>query len=222
MTPKLGVLGLLTMIVSSIFEPRERPPATLHVPRATTELVLDGELEEPSWSAGAARTGIFVAPNGEPGRPHSEARFVWRGDTLYVALYAADRDIRASHAPADGPRWLDGDAFELTFSGEDGRVHITRIEISPDGTVTDAQRTTRGTWDYAWQSGARVGHDTDGTVNEPRDEDEEWVLEVAVPLSAIGVAAEAGARSVYDLRRCDWAPSGPRTCTSSTGVLELE
>lgn len=222
MTPKLGVLGLATILIAMLFEPRPRPAPSLRVPHATGDIALDGELDERTWIDHAARTGVFLAANGEPGRPHSEARFAWRGDTLYVALYAADSDIRASRAPADGPRWLEGDAFELVFSGANGSVHHTRIEVSPDGVVTDARRADRGPWDYRWQSGAKVGRDADGTMNDPRDDDEEWVLEVAIPLAAIGVPPERGARSAYELRRCDWAEKGPRTCTSSSGVLELE
>ena len=215
----VGLAALAAGVVTARSWPRSRAPereraavaqqTVLRVPRAHGPIVLDGELGDAAWLADSARTGDFLAPSGEPGRPHAEARFSWGDDRLYVALYAADSDIRAARVAPDGPLWL-GDTFELTFDSPDGQ---RRIDVAPDGTVTDARRTD-GAWDYAWQSGVQVARDADGTINEPSDEDEEWVLELAIPLRALGLDAREGARADLHVVRCDVVPRGPRRCTS--------
>src|SRR5947209_5470628 len=59
----------------------------LRVPRMKASIVLDGDMDDPGWQGAMARTGAFLAPNGTPARPYSDARLVWGDGHLYVALY---------------------------------------------------------------------------------------------------------------------------------------
>jgi len=63
-----------------------------------------------------------------------------------------------------------------------------------------------------------------GVLNDPSDEDEEWVVEAALPLMALGLAAAPGTRFSVAISRCDTpragagdsaAARGPRACWSS-------
>jgi hypothetical protein len=185
------------------------PVALLAVPRARGAIELDGEAGEVAWR-NAARTGTLRAADGTDGRPHAEARLTWSGDQLFVSLYAADRDIESPVSDADGPVWL-GDHFLLSFrTAKDERT----IDLSPRGVVTDARRRPGGAFDYAWQSGARVATDADGTLNDPSDEDEEWALEVALPLAALDLHGQAGERIGFSVRHCDRSGSSARACSS--------
>jgi hypothetical protein len=193
-----------------------RDATPVGVPRATGAIELDGRLSEAIWLGAATRTAIGA-------RPFSEARFAWGGDTLFVAFYAADSDIVTRAQRADDPVWLD-DAFRLTFSTEAGEKRV--IDVSPSGVVCDA-KSQGDAFDPGWQSGATVGHDVDGTPNDARDEDEEWVLELALPLRSLGLAPSAGSRTELALRRCDAssapgpAPRAP-ACAEWRGELVLE
>ena len=183
------------------------------VPRAATPVVIDGETNDPAWLAapGPLRTGVFEFAGGAPGRPFSEARLLWRDDVLYVALYAADEDIRTRVEKPDGPLWLD-DSFRMTF--RNAGVEYA-IEVSPKCVVSDGKRTKpTGHFDYSWSSGVRVGCDTDGTINDSRDMDEEWVVEAAIPLAAIGAKPAAGESFGMTIQRCDTPKGAPRVCTS--------
>ena len=173
----------------------------LHVPHAGGSVVLDGDTDDPSWTAlpGPARTGPFVSPSGAPFRPYADARLLWGDGQLYIALYAADEDIRSRTDQPDGPTWLD-DSFRLVFS-RDGVQYV--VEVSSNGAVTDAVRKSDGRLDYTWSSGAHVSHDQDGTPNDPTDTDEEWVIEMAVPFESLGVRCEHGSRIGFSARRCD-------------------
>jgi hypothetical protein len=180
-----------------------RPAArVLRVPRAPAPLVLNGELTEPAWrSTPVAR---FLGPDGRDGRPYSEVRFLWSRDGfLHVGLYASDRNIVSAGVRNDGPVWR-GDSFHLVFA-KDGEERSFDVGPTARGPVlTDGARRTKGAWDYAWQSGAHAALDMDeGTVDDPSRADEEWVLELDVPLASIGLAPEPGQRVDFSARRCD-------------------
>jgi hypothetical protein len=179
-------------------------PVTQHelvVPAIDGAPVLDGELGDSIWRGALARTGAFLDANGAPARPYSDARAVVVRDELVIALYAADEDIRTS-----GPL---RDAFRVT-------VGTTTFEVSATGELRGAP------------PGTRIGHDLDGTVDDPSDDDEEWVIELAIPLAALGVRAQAGdriarmERIAFAVDRCDTTHDGKRSCSTTRAVLVLD
>jgi hypothetical protein len=202
----------------------------LVVPHVVGDITLDGDTDDSGWRGPTGRTGAFVGADGQDARPHSEARFAWGDGHLYVELYAADEDIHASHETPDGPVW-NGDAFQLVFS--DG-VNERAIDVSALGTLTDGTRPAHAKtpgaprpFDYAWSSGAHVSHEIDGTPNDGADMDEEWVIEMAVPFDALGIAGRKGDRVALSIRRCDTLKSGQRSCGTwgqgeHRGVLVLD
>jgi hypothetical protein len=125
-------------------------------------------------------------------------------------LYAGDEDIEATHA-AESAVWLD-DSFHLVFTGErDGAEEA--FDVSALGAMTDGARRGAGPFDWSWQSGAHVSHELDeGTANDPRDADEEWVIEMAVPFEAIGLEGRRGERVGFSAHRCDTPKAGRRMC----------
>ena len=182
--------------------PAARDARVVHVPPTSGPLVLDGELTEPSWRTTPVTR--FLGPDGKDGRPYSEVRFTWSADgVLHVGLYASDKNIISAGVSDDGPVWR-GDSFHLVFS-KDGVEHSFDIGPTTHGAVlTDGERKGNGAWNYAWQSGARVALDMDeGTPDDPAAADEEWVLELDVPLGSIGLAPRAGQRIDFTARRCD-------------------
>jgi hypothetical protein len=149
------------------------PTAELHVPRATDTLERDGELDEPSWLA-SARSGHFLAPDGKEATPYSDARFVWTKDALRIGLYAADEDI------------VSADAFRVTLRAG-GVDHV--IEVGPRCLASNPR--------------VKVACDADGTLDVAGDADEEWVVEMEVPLTELGLRGAPGERVDASVRRCD-------------------
>jgi hypothetical protein len=208
--------------------PSEPPPSIvravheLHVPHLDGAIVLDGDTDDEGWAGNVARTGAFADDSGGDARPHSSARLVWGDGHLYLALYAADEDIRATYTEPDSPLWLE-DAFHMIFrSGTRERT----IDVSPLGVVTDGQRENAGAFDYAWQSGAHVSREIDGTMNQPGDDDEEWAIEMAIPFETLGLSGRAGERIAFSIGRCDQPRRGARVCATwgraNAGVLVLD
>ena len=194
-------------------------PIELHVPRAGMPIKLDGELDESAWDT-AARTGPFVrGGDGQPARPYSEARITWRDATLYVGLYAADEDIRSSDTAASQPIAPLDDAFNLFFEGTTG---ARGLDVSASGSLFTRKIAGAGPWDAL----PTAGHDADGTPNDPSDDDEEWVIEAAIPLRELGLRGEKGERFSFAARRCDTPKKQRRTCgawgAAVAGVLVLD
>lgn len=179
----------------------------LHVPRASGAIVVDGDVDEEAWTT-AARTGAFVDERGAIARPYSDARLLWGDGRLFLTLYAADEDIRATQKGDDAPLWLD-DAFHLSF-GRSGTFRF--VDVSPLGQVTDAIALPGLAPEYAWRAEAEVGVEHDGTPNDSLDDDEEWVVEMAIPLTALGSTATSGQRLDLSAHRCDTPHGGARMC----------
>ncbi len=237
-----GALGaaLVVAVVGAraIAKSRPKPPAAiltgsvteLHVPHARGAIVLDGDMDDPGWLNGCARTNAFLLPDGSQVRPYSDARFVYGDGVLYVGLYAADEDIHAKLEGLDSPVWTE-DSFHVVFN--DGTIEHS-FDVSPIGTLADGERRIgsegRGgthPFDFRWNSGAHVSHEMDGTANKSTDKDEEWLIEMAIPLDALGLKGEKGERIGVAIRRCDTLHSGLRSCGSwgegeNRGVLVFD
>jgi hypothetical protein len=198
-------------------------PIELHVPRVSTPPKIDGELDEPEWTRAPGRTGGFVTADGAAARPFSEARLLWDEKNLYVALFAADEDVQVAKVEHDGPVWL-ADSFGLVLTRSDG---VSRtIDVGPSGTLTDGAGKAGEAVDYTWQSNTQLATDIDGTRDDTSDRDEEWVVEMAIPLAALGLAAKSGERIGIAVKRCDQV-EGKRVCgffggTTSPAVLVLD
>ncbi len=214
-----GVIAGVTYIpTSSAAAARAAPPAMpieIHVPHALGAISVDGELDEPSWDS-SARTGGFVRGDGAPARPFSEVRVTWRDGILYVGLYAADEDIRSSKPAAGQASAALDDAFNLVLAGTTGK---RTLDLFADGRLVARREGTAA----AWETLPTAAHDADGTLDDPADDDEEWVVEVAIPLRELGLRGEKGERLSLTARRCDTPKNQRRTCAAwGEGVLVLD
>jgi hypothetical protein len=172
----------------------------LKVPYTDTKIVIDGNLEEGEWSSSVARSGAFVDPQGSSGNPYSDARFLWSKYNLYIALYAADEDLQASPRSKNQSIEPTDDVFHFELGVKTERYVF---EINPMGIVHEQKLRNDGSTDSNWHSGLKVGHDIDGTLNNATDDDEEWVLEIALPLASLGLTPNGAQELTWSVRRCD-------------------
>ena len=102
------------------------------IPVSRGAISLDGEWKEPTWNHGALRR-VLLGDDGAEARPYSELRLVRDEKTLYVGLYAADEDIRAT------------DAFDLSIGAAHERITADGhsdpplpVGVDRDGTLDQA------------------------------------------------------------------------------------
>lgn len=186
----------------------------IHIPRATRRLLPSAHFDVRLWQ-GAFQTHTLLDDAGGGAVPVSEARFLWREDALYVRFYAGDLDLQVYNRKPDGPTWND-DSFTLTFYLSDQSARLITVSatgIMADGRCpADASSLADPRCDLHWQSRARIGFDYDGTLNQLGDHDEEWNIELAIPLRSLGVTKPHGAHIAVALRRCEIAYDGARAC----------
>ena len=64
-------------------------------------------------------------------------------------------------------------------------------------------------------AGVRVSIDRDGTLDDPSNDDEEWVLEIAIPLEAV-------TPGLWKIGRCDTPKDGIERCGSWSSRIVFE
>jgi hypothetical protein len=160
--------------------------AKLVIPQVAAPIQIDGELDETAWQA-PARTGQFTSSTGEVASPYSDARILRDDQFVYLALYAADEDVRST------------DAFVVTFSSARG---TTTMRFAANGKPPH---------------GTRIAFDVDGSVDAPADDDEEWLVEAAIPVSAIPFGADGEVTATFS--RCDVTKDRVRRCGRWHGTL---
>jgi hypothetical protein len=208
--------------------PTERSSThVLHVPRVAGPIPITAEVEgKKDWEGERGNTPNFVDATGMGMVPYTEARVRWGDGKLYLLLYAGDLDLEGTVEDRDGPLEQD-DSFRLEFpSGREVRVVVVSIlGVLADrictGTTPDAR------CDSSWDSRAVVAVDRDGTMNKIGDNDEEWVVEMAIPLASLGLpTAGPGTRIPFTVSRCE-VGHGPHACGAwgagtPPGQLELD
>jgi hypothetical protein len=193
------------------------PAPVLRVPFTKVPLVPSGRFDVGVWGH-AVNTHTLLDEHGLGAVPVSEARVLWGAGRLYVFFYAADVDLQVKTTKHDGPVWKD-DGVVLEFASADARKFV--IDVSPTGVVADgacpldAGDLGDPRCDLRWESRVRVGTDYDGTINTLGDFDEEWAVELAIPLASIRIEPPyAGAQIPFSLLRCEVTYEGKRACGS--------
>ena len=69
-------------------------------------------------------------------------------------------------------------------------------------------------------AGAHAAKDVDGTIDQAGDDDEEWVVELAIPLAATTLVVDGPAVTAR-AARCDTTKDGVAHCGQWTGALRL-
>jgi hypothetical protein len=181
----------VTLVIVALVGLAHAAPAKLVVPYVGAAIRCDGELDEFAWRT-PARTGGFVDARGEMAAPYSDARLLHDDRYLYLALYAADEDIRAS------------DEFVVEIASPRARrtLHVTAA-----GVLTPAI------------AGSQIAVDVDGRIDDPTNDDEEWVIEAAIPLAQIPLGPDGSA--VVRVSRCDVGKDRITRCASWRGAIAV-
>jgi hypothetical protein len=170
------------------------PPSTPYVPprgyvcyRAPSPPVIDGKLDDPAWKA-APWSEWFVDIEGDK-KPapalRTRMKMLWDDDCLYIAAELEEPHVRATLTKHDSVIFHDND-FEV-FLDPDGDNHVyAELELNALNTTWDLLLTKPykdgGRALDAWEiTGLRTAVHVDGSLNDPRDRDRGWTVEIAWP-----------------------------------------
>lgn len=205
----------------------------------TRPVTVDGILDDAAWSA-AEWTPDFIDLRGRDRAPPAQrtrAKLLWDDRHLYVAAELTDRDVWATLRRRDDMLYREN-AFEIFLDPDaDGRQYA-ELEVNPLNTVFDLTVTRPyrqgGRADRGFTlSGLRTAVRVDGTLNDPRDADGGWTIEIAIPWSSLrgrGIAPDdllpprPGSRWRVQLARASRArdeENGTITAWSPAGSMDL-
>lgn len=167
------------------------PPDGYVCYRTAQKLKIDGKLDESSW-AKATPTTPFVDISGEGfAKPmyDTSAKMLWDDEYFYVAATLHEEEIKARLMQRDTIIYHDND-FEV-FLDPDGDGHnYFEIETNARGVIFDLMLDkpyrSGGNFMVQWDCpGLKVAIHCDGTLNNPKDKDKQWTVEMAIPHKAL-------------------------------------
>ena len=206
-------MRLLLLLLLTVACARRPPEYVVH--RAATPIVIDGVLAESAWDR-AEKAGPFVRSlDGKPCTASTEARLLWDDENLYVAFLSEDPNV-AGEFFKDDEKLYTSNVVEIFLnpSGEAARGY-DEIEVAPTNALFDASFVggSRQGMDLSWSSRARHAVHVDGTLNDPRDVDRGWTVEMAIPFTALtGMVRprpERGDKWKFNLYRLRQGPGQP-------------
>jgi hypothetical protein len=155
--------------------------------RAPAPITIDGDLKDPAWAA-APWTDDFVDIEGDKKpkpRFKTRVKMLWDDEALYIAAELEEPHVWANLKEHDSVIFYDND-FEV-FLDPDGDNHLYgELELNALNTTWDLLLTKpyrdHGHAINAWEiTGLKTAVKIDGTLNDPRDKDRGWTVEIKWP-----------------------------------------
>ncbi len=152
---------------------------------------IDGKLDDPAWKS-APWTDDFVDIEGvaKP-KPHfrTRAKLIWDKDYLYIGAELQEPHVWGKLTEHDSVIFHDND-FEVFIEPDGDNHYYYEFEMNALNTTWDLLL------DKPYKDGGPARNEfeltgvksavfVDGTLNDPRDEDRGWSLEIAFPWAAL-------------------------------------
>jgi len=156
--------------------------------RATEAVVVDGKAEEAAWKDAKPITEFRLWTTlGEP-TERTTVRFCYDDVFLYAFYECDDKDLYTLYQARDARIW-ESDCIELFLWPDEGNAIYYEFEVAPNNAVFDARMVNTGSGGYQrwaqWNCEVRTATQLEGTLNQWRDRDEGYTVEVAIPLGAL-------------------------------------
>lgn len=221
------VLATLPAAMSPLLA--QATPRRYEAPFLPVAPVIDGAPTESAWAA-AAWSEPFVDIEGAA-RPaprwRTRMRIGWDSTALYIAAELEEPDLWATLREHDAVIFHDND-FEWFLDPDGDTERYFEFEINALGTTWDLflDKPYRhgGRADNRWEiPGLRAVVRRDGTLNDRRDRDRGWTVEMAVPWAAfrdggMPIPPAAGDAWRINFSRVEW-DLRPGTTASGPGYV---
>jgi hypothetical protein len=184
--------------------------------RAATPVTIDGDLKDAAWQS-APWTDAFVDIEGDrqpKPRFKTRVKMLWDDEALYIAAELEEPHLWATLKEHDVVIFHDND-FEV-FLDPDGDNHLYgELELNALNTTWDLLLTKPykdgGKAVNAWEiAGLKTAVKLDGTLNDPRDTDKGWALEIQWPwkglkeLAGVSMPPKDGDQWRINFSRVEW------------------
>lgn len=163
---------------------------------AESSIKIDGHLNEKSW-IDAPWTDYFIDIEGEskPSPAYkTRVKMIWDNQYLYIAAQMEEPHIWANPKPATDIIFKDN-VFKIFIDPDNNMNDDFEIQINPlnimlflvmNKPYRDGGKPVSGWEPTGYQSAVNIK----GTLNNSLDTDKEWIVEIALPLAALGLNPE--------------------------------
>lgn len=167
-------------------------PKKYEAPYTTRPLQIDGRLDDDAWAA-APWTDSFVDIEGDKKpapRFRTRVKMLWDDEYFYVAAELEEPHVWGTLTEHDSVIFHDND-FEVFLDPNGDTLEYYEFEINALNTGWDLfldkpyrhGGKARNEWEIP---GLRTGVHVQGTLNDPRDRDRGWSVEIAFPWKVLG------------------------------------
>lgn len=163
--------------------------------RATTPVAIDGRLDDAAWGqAPWSRAFVDIEGSDKPPPPlATRMKMLWDDESLYIGAKLEEPHVGATLKQHDEIVFNDND-FEVFIDPDGDAKEYYEIEVNAHNTIFDLflVRTylDGGPALHAWDCrGLKSAVYVDGTLNDPKDVDRGWSVELAVPWTTLAEAA---------------------------------
>ena len=179
--------------------------------RTDSPLKIDGRLDAAAWTK-AAWTDAFIDIVGED---HPKPRFqtrikmLWDDEYLYIGAEMEEPDVWATLTAHDSVIFRDND-FEVFLNPTGDGLKYFEFEINALNAgwdlFLDKPYKQGGKADNSWEMpGYKSAVAIQGTLNDPRDRDKGWSVELALPWSAFVERSGKGRPTIGDTWRANFS-----------------
>lgn len=163
--------------------------------RASSPIRIDGKLDDPAWQA-APWTADFIDIEGDSKpkpRFRTRAKMLWDDQYFYIAAELEEPHVWATLSKHDAVIFHDND-FEVFLNPSGDTLNYFEFEMNALNTGWDLflpkPYKKQGKADNSWEiPGLRTAVQVQGALNDPRDQDRGWTLEIAFPWTAFASKA---------------------------------
>jgi Carbohydrate family 9 binding domain-like len=184
--------------------------------RAGQPIKIDGKLDDPAWAA-APWSEAFVDIEGDAKpkpRWKTRMKMLWDDQFLYIAAEMEEPHLWATLTEHDSVIFQDND-FEVFLDPDGDNQNYCELELNAKNTTWDLLLTKPyrdgGKAINAWEIiGLKTAVHLDGTLNDPRDKDRGWTVEIAWPwqglkeLTSVPMPPRDGDQWRINFSRVEW------------------
>jgi hypothetical protein len=227
----------LAILIALVASAQDAPttPLSYDCYRATTPIRIDGKLDDPAW-AKAEWTSDFVDIEGtaKPApRFRTRVKMLWDDKYLYIAAELQEPNVNATLLKHDSVIFHDND-FEVFIKPLPQTKSYFEFEMNALNTGWDLflnkPYNENGEPDNSWDIvNLKTAVAVQGTLNNPKDTDQGWTIEIAYPLNAFDSRQHVprphdGTVWRINFSRVEWKPGQPKEDNwvwSPQGVIDM-
>src|SRR4051812_10652562 len=161
----------------------QSPIPRYEVKRAPSPPTIDGKLDDAAWAQASPPIVLQFLWDSQTGaKQKTAARLLWDAQALYIGFDADDADVTARFLQRDDPTYRD-DAVEV-FINPDPKQEVVYygFEMNARGVLYDyLNYNSRTLFKRFDATGVTIATAVRGTLNDSKDVDNGWSLEVAIP-----------------------------------------